>query len=372
MTRVLIVGGSGAFGARIAERLAKTSDFELVIAGRNEDRAKDAAARLRDQFSAKATAVQLDSLTVRPGRLEAIGASVIINASGPFQDHNTRLIEAAITNQNHYIDLADARSFVINIEKFDQRAKDAGVLVVSGASTVPGLSSTVLCHLAKDMTTLDSVEIGISPGNHFDPGVATTRSVLKGLGQPIVTTRSSTQDIIYGWQNLSRKSFGDLGNRWLSNVDVPDLELIPKHFPEVEDVSFQAGTELTIQHLGLWGLSWLARAKLLRRAEQLTPALLALKRLTHGFGSNCGGMRLSVSGRDHQDQRIKKLWTLAARDGHGPFIPALASVILTKTLATGGTKHRGACPCFNLFSYTAFQNEIDELSITCTIERAVR
>lgn len=372
MTRILIVGGSGAFGARIAERFAKTTDFELVVAGRNQTRARDTAASLRNQFSAKVKAVALDSLTVQPEQLADIDAEIIINASGPFQEHNTRLIEAAIVTKTHYIDLADSRSYVTGIDAFDVKAKQANVLVVSGASTVPGLSSIVLRHLAENLATVDSVEIGISPGNHFDPGEATTRSVLSGLGQPIVTRRNGKHHTVYGWQSLNRKSFGTLGDRWLANVDVPDLELIPKHFPDIANVTFQAGTELSIQHLGLWGLSWLARAGLLKQPEKLAPALLALKRLTRAFGSDCGGMRLSVIGQDPHGQQIEKLWTLVGRDGQGPFIPTLASVILSKALATGELKQRGACPCFDLFSYAAFEKEIDDLSITCTITQAVR
>ncbi len=372
MTRIVVVGGAGSFGARITERLTKITNVEVIIAGRNSDSLTKVSQKLNASLKVPIQTVVVDSCSVTPEQLADIGTDIVINASGPFQDQNTRLAEAAIANRSHYIDLADARPFVIDIEKLDQKARDAGVLIVSGASTVPGISSTVLCHLAQQLATMDSVAIGISPGNQFEPGSATTRSVLKGLGKPIETRRNGNSATLYGWQNLKRGNFAKLGKRWLCNVDVPDLELIPRHFPKIKTVSFQAGAELSIQHLGLWALSWAARARILAHPEGLTDFLLALKGLTKSFGSNTGGMFVTVTGRDHDGTRLEKRWTLVACEGHGPFIPTLASVILAKALARGEQPMTGARPCFDLVSYPALLEEISDLSITCTIDQAMR
>ncbi len=372
MTRILVVGGAGAFGERITQRLAPTPNVELVIAGRSAEHTRDAAKHLEAATNVKIQTAVIDTCTVTSDLLADIGADIVINASGPFQDHDYTLAEAAITNHSHYIDIADARDYVVGIDLLDQKARDAGVVVISGASSVPGISSTVLCHLSQNLTMIDSVAIGISPGNHFDPGAATTRSVLKGLGQPITTQRDRKPATCYGWQSLKRGRFGELGKRWLSNVDVPDLDLIPQYYPDIKTVTFQAGIELSIQHLGLWGLSWCVRSGILKHPERLAVPLLKLKRLTKSFGSNRGGMFVVVSGCDGTGTQMEKRWTLVARDGHGPFIPALASVILARNLANGKITYTGAQPCFDLVSYQALLDEIADLSITCTIEQAVR
>lgn len=372
MARIVIVGGAGTFGKRIVARLARSKNIDITIAGRTEDRLKMAAHAFGAQLDTDIQTAVLDSSNTTANQLADVGADIVINASGPFQEHDRTLAQAAIANKCHYIDLADARDYVMGFERLDLAAQEANVLVLSGASTVPGLSSTVVGHLAQDLALADTVSIGISPGNHFEPGLATTQSVLNGLGQPILTRHAGKPATCYGWQNVKRGNFGTLGNRWLSNVDVPDLDLFPQHYPEVQTVSFQAGTELSIQHLGLWGLSWLARARLLRRPERLAKTLLALRRMTRRFGSDRGGMFVTVTGRDHDGAEIEKRWTLVARDGHGPFIPTLASVILAKSLAKGELPKIGASPCFNLVSYQDVLDEISDLSITCTIDQAMR
>jgi hypothetical protein len=46
------------------------------------------------------------------------------------------------------VDLADGRDFVCGIDVLDPQAKAAGVLLLSGASSVPALSSAVVDALA--------------------------------------------------------------------------------------------------------------------------------------------------------------------------------------------------------------------------------
>ena len=70
--------------------------------------------------------------------------------------------EACIRCGVHYIDLADGRDFVANIHRLDTAAKAAGVLVISGASTVPGLPSAVLTRYASEFVALEQIDFGIA------------------------------------------------------------------------------------------------------------------------------------------------------------------------------------------------------------------
>ena len=57
----------------------------------------------------------------------------------------------------------------------------------------------------------------ISPGNSFDPGVATTRSILSSLGRRIDTAAAGKP--IRGWQGLSRRVLpGDHRNKLTPSV----------------------------------------------------------------------------------------------------------------------------------------------------------
>ena len=370
MARILIVGGSGIFGRRIAELLARQSDADLIIAGRSQERAKATAQSLIKATGRTVSDSSLDAGRTTAADLSSLRPDIVINASGPFQTQSYGLAEAAIAVGAHYIDLADATSFVTGITRLDPAAKAAGVLVVSGASSVPGLSSTVVSELRPRFQRLDAVDIAISPGNRFDPGEATTRSVLAGVGRPLRQWRQGHWQICHGWQDARRVRFKGLGPRWLGNVDVPDLQLLPKNIPELRTAGFQAGVEVPAQHFAIWALSWLVRSAVVRQPERLTRALLALKRRLSWLGSDRGGMRIVLSGITPDNRDATLTWTLVAGSGHGPFVPTLASVALCKALLSGEFLLRGALPCFALLPLADFEKAASGLDIEWDIEQA--
>lgn len=363
MGRILIVGGYGAFGALLAERLAREPGLSLVLAGRDLSRAEAFVRSLRGAVASLEAAV-VDAQTVTAAELSAIGAGVVINASGPFQTHDYRLARAAIAAGCHSIDLADARAFVTGITSLDAEARAANVAVISGASSVPGLSSAVYLALRSRFARVRTLEIGLSPGNHFTPGEATTASVLSGVGQPIVTRENGRDRTVYGWQGLRRRTIPGLGQRLFGYVDVPDLDLFPAADANLETVHFQAGVEVGAFHVALWMLSGLVRAGLVANVAGLTRPLLRAKQALHFLGTDRGGLILSLSGEDLAGRPVQVDWSLAATHGHGPYIPTVASALLAKSLLRGAGPKPGARPCFGLFSLEAFLEEIADLQIT--------
>ena len=369
MARILIVGGYGAFGARAAERLGGEAKLEIVIAGRSADKARVHAQALDRTARARITHAQIDAARVTADELRALAPRVLINASGPFQQQDYGLARACIAAGCHYVDLADARAFVTGVGALDGEARAANVSVISGASSVPGLSSAAVQHMAEDLEQLTEVHIGVSPGNRFDPGVATAASIIGQAGKPLLTRQGGRGTTLYGWQSLHRHRFPEIGYRWMGAVDVPDLDLLPQHYPQLATVRFSAGLEVGMFHLGLWAASWLARAGLVRDLRPLAAPMLALKRRLSALGSDSGGMFVRVVGRDRGGITRTRTWNLIARNGDGPYVPAIVSVILAKRLAAGEGPPPGATPCFGLFSLGDFEAEVSDLDITCWLER---
>ncbi len=363
MARIVVVGGYGAFGARVVERLARAGDVDIVIAGRDLRRAEAAAASVRNTSKANIAAVRIDAKFPDLPTLRGLSTDVLINASGPFQAQDYALARACIDAGIHYIDLADARSFVTGITALDAEARAANVLVTSGASTVPAISSAVIDHFRGRLSRLDEIVYGISPGNSFDPGLATTASILGGIGRPIETLRDGAPTVVFGWQGLSRARFQKLGARWMGYCDIPDLTLFAQRYPTLRTIDFRAGVEVSLFHLGLWALSWLVRLGLLPGAERLAAPLLAIKRLLGRLGTDEGGMFVTLKGLDISGRPLRIDWLLIARQGHGPFIPTLVAVILARKLVQAGMPTRGAMPCMGLVSLDEILTEAAELDI---------
>lgn len=363
---VLIVGSTGAFGARIAELLVRDAAIEVILGGRTRS-ALDAQARDLSGASKQSTGVAvLDATKVSGDDIAKIGAALVINAVGPYQGSDTRLAQAALAAPCHYIDLADARDFVAGFPSLDGAARAADVLAVTGASSVPGLSSAVVAQHRDAFARLEHLDIAISPGNAFDPGVATVASVLGGVGQPMRMLDGGVWRTVHGWQGLRRIDFGAAGRRWVGYVDVPDLDLFPAHDAGLATVCFQAGLEVPFFHLGLWSASWLVRSGMVRSLAPLAPALLRVKKALSGWGSNRGGMIVEMRGTGANGRQKCVRWLLVAGSGHGPYVPALASVALARRLTSGLETRRGAFACYGLVGLDEILAEVRHLDIVCS------
>src|SRR5262245_47893147 len=119
--RVLIIGGYGNFGSFIARRLARETDLQLIIAGRNLAQAEQLAQQLSAANPALASALDING-NLRAA-LQALAPHVVIHTSGPFQSQSYDVALACIRQQCHYIDLADARAFVAGINALDEQAR---------------------------------------------------------------------------------------------------------------------------------------------------------------------------------------------------------------------------------------------------------
>ncbi|MCE2926255.1 MAG: saccharopine dehydrogenase NADP-binding domain-containing protein [Rickettsiales bacterium] len=358
MNKVLILGGYGNFGKRIAHALVR-SGVPVIIAGRNQQKAEALAATL----GLLAKAAMVDAEYDLADALKRLKPGVVVNTCGPFQLKNYDVAEVCIGAGVHYIDLADGREFVTGISALGAKAKAAGVTVISGASTVPGLSSAVLEHYKEEFSQIDSLVYGISPGQKAERGLATTQAILTYIGKALKPVTGDANPR-YGWQNVYRQEYPELGKRWMANCDIPDLDLLPKHYG-IKNIRFSAGMENIFLHLGIWGMSWLVRLGLPLHLEKHAAFLLRVSHWFDHFGTADGGMHVIMSGTGKNGQPHKRIWFIVAKSGDGPQIPCVPTIILARKLATGQSITAGAEPCVGMVTLEEYLEELKPFNI-CT------
>ena len=362
---ILVLGGYGIFGGKISTALAKDSRIRVIVAGRSRQKGENFAAIQKRRDGVELDSAALDITESGLARsIARTGAKLVIHSCGPFQGQNYDVAEACIESGINYIDLADDRSFVKGFEKLDSKAKDSNIFAISGASSVPGLSSAVIDEFCGQFEQLTEIEYGISPGNRADRGVATVKSILSYTGRPFKRWQNNSWQEVYGWQEIHRHTFpGPIGKRWLANCDIPDLELFQTHYPGLNSIKFYAGLELSVLHIGLWTLSWLTRFRLIDNLAPYSRIIIRMSTWVQKIGSDTGGMYIRLSGTDLNGTPAEVLWDLIAEQGDGPQIPTIPAIILAKKLATGTLEQKGAKACVGLFSLSEFSQEIEQWNI---------
>lgn len=357
---ILVLGGYGNFGQPICRALARVPSIKLLVGGR--DLAK--SSQFAQEVAAGSAGIRIDHTSPDfPDVLARHGVNTVVHTAGPFQGQEYNVARACLRAGCHYIDLADARDFVAGITSLDSEARAKNLLVVSGASSVPGLSSAVVNHFLPEFGRLQTIRHGISTGAKT-PGIATMRAVLSYCGRPFRRLENGKWVVAYGWQDLHRRRFPEpVGARWFGSCDVPDLELFPKYYPAVSTVTFHAGLGITASHFATWLLSWFVRGGIIRNLVALAPALHAASRKAEPLGTVYSGMRVELTGMDPAGKPMKRLWFLIAGSNHGPQIPCGASIVLATKLATGQLALRGATPCVGLVSLEEYMTALAGLDI---------
>ena len=344
--KILILGGYGTFGGRLAHLLAPDPRIALIIAGRSLDKARRFASTLGT--ATIATAIDRDSGL--DAAIDPIAPHIVVDATGPFQrygDDPYRVVRAALAVGASYLDLADGSAFVEGIGAFDAEARAKGLFVLAGVSSFPVLTTAVVRALAKDLDRIDSVTGGIAPSPYAGVGLNVIRAITGYAGQPIPIVRDGKTATAHAFTETIRYTIAPPGavplrNTRFSLVDVPDLVLIPRADPRISSMWMGAGPVPEILHRALNALAWLVRWRLI-------PTLAPIAKLcffainTLRWGEHRGGMFVEVTGASGA-RPVRRSWHLLAEGSDGPLIPSMAIEAIVLKLLDGERPAPGARP----------------------------
>ncbi|HEX6751719.1 MAG TPA: saccharopine dehydrogenase NADP-binding domain-containing protein [Longimicrobium sp.] len=311
MTRVIVLGGTGFFGAAAAAMLRDAGLSVTTAARRGADLAVDAQDRdsLRRAF--------------RPG-------DVVLDAAGPFQARNAALAEAAIEVGFDAVDIADASAYVRRVLALADRATGAGVRLLPACSTTSAVSSAMIAW--SGVTSPVRLTAFLVPTPRHTAVSATAASLLSTLGAPVAVLRDGVLRMERGFGSSRRWESGNpLGRRrgWL--FDTPDGVLLPRAHPTLETA--EAYVDPNVPGLAAV-LAVAARVSPLRAAmRRAMPAALPLVRR---LGGAHGGFGCEVESADGVTVRLV---LSVPRDAYR--LAVIPAVLAVRALAAGRVPHTG-------------------------------
>ncbi|MDC0598421.1 DUF4166 domain-containing protein [Gammaproteobacteria bacterium] len=327
--RVLIVGGYGVFGGRLAQLLADDSRFVLIVAGRSKQKAQFFC----DGLPAKAELIPafFDRNAELDAQIKTFKPAIIVDASGPFQGYGNnpyKLVNAALARGIHYIDLADGSDFVVGIKQFDVAAKQKNIFILSGVSSFPVLTAAVVRHLSQDLSAVETITGGIAPSPYAGVGLNVIRAIASYAGKKVPLTRNGEPSFAYGLTETKRYTicppgYLPLKSTLFSLVDVPDLQILPLQWPGLKSIWIGAGPVPVILLRGLNLLARGTRYRCLPSLSFLAPVFYWVIN-TLRWGEHRGGMYVSIDGKKGDGSTVTRSWHLLAEGDDGPFIPSMA------------------------------------------------
>ena len=335
--RVLIVGGTGVFGMRLAGHLARCDGLELVLTSRNQERAQ----RVVDLLEGEDARVPISAVALERGVaatrvLRTIKPWLVVDCSGPFQGEDHAFAKAVIEQGLHFFDLADGRDYLLGFsDALNDLALSRGVVALAGASSPPALSHAIVEKLTAGWHRIDTIDLAIVPAGRSEVGPAVIKGVLSYAGCLVPAWRDGKIGQVAGWSESGTIDHPDLGRKNVAIVETMDAELMGPKFNVRERVHFCAGLESGLEQRGMQLISALRRNNMLPDVSRFAGVFVKARSLTRLFATNDGGMVVRVTGLNAHHERTRTQWWLTARKNHGPSVPILPLAAAIEKLGRG-------------------------------------
>jgi hypothetical protein len=293
--RIIVFGGAGDVGSRTAEDLVSASGVDQVtIADRNVAAADKLAATLRGR-GARVDVRAVDA-NDHNALVEAMqGYDVAASTLGPFYHFETKLVRAAIEAGVDYASICDEWSAAQAVlAEFDQPARRAGRVILTGLGTSPGLSNVCIRYLAQQMDKARRVDVSVFQPLNAGGGEAVLKHMLNIISGEVAVWREGRRVMVPACSEERVVEFPRFGHIRLWNMGHSEPVTVPHFIAGLEECSFFMGFGR-----GARLFIWPAQRGLFARESRIdrTARLFApIERLTAGQRPAPGALRVDVWG----------------------------------------------------------------------------
>jgi hypothetical protein len=234
--RIVVLGGTGFFGASIVELLRG----ECTVASRRT------GVDVRDAASLRAF--------LRAG-------DVVIDAAGPFQERGTEFVAAACDVGADVLDLSDSLAYAERVVAMEERIARAGIRVLTSCSSVSAIDAAFvrLSGIARP----ERVRAFLAPASRRAGRGAVLASFFASLGRDVRVRRGGTLVSVPAWSESRAFAMpAPVGPVCGGLMETADALLLPRAWPSLRDVEFYVDPRVPLWAVRLPGaraLSWLGR-----------------------------------------------------------------------------------------------------------------
>ncbi len=244
-TKILILGGYGQTGLVTAKLLLQETNVSLVLAGRDIEKAKNAAAELNSHWSAeRVNAVYADA--AEPATLlQAFEGVKLVLITSSTATYTSAIAEAALKSGCDYLDIHFGPSVFKQLQSLEKRIKEKGCCFISGGGFHPGMPAVMIRYGAQFFDELQKARTaGLMKIDFrtYKASPSTRREFVEELADfnPLYFEKSrwKKMNMLTG-RGATRINFGNkYGSRTCSPLFFEELRPLPQLFPSLTDTGF--------------------------------------------------------------------------------------------------------------------------------------
>lgn len=172
---ICLLGGYGDVGLRLARRLNVRTGGRIILAGRDGEKAKNAARKIG--FRCEGMALDIRAADAIE-RLRDMALCVNMTEASP-----PALVAALIANGTHFIDSSASPDYVAALRDAIAKVTIPQATAVLETGLAPGLTNLIAARLCYDHPDTRRIDVLIEMGMGVHSGFAATKWALQSLGQ---------------------------------------------------------------------------------------------------------------------------------------------------------------------------------------------
>ena len=319
---LLILGGYGITGRLLAKLLLQETDLRLILAGRNIQKAEEAAAELnracQEERVAGACADASDAASLRRV-FQGIDLVLVASSTAKYaKEVATTALEMGID----YLDIQYSTQKVSQLKSMQKEIETAGRCFITDGGFHPGLPAVLVRYAAQHFDALEKAVVGSVIKEDWR-GLSLADGTLEELLEefndfvPLVYKEGRWKKAgMYGMSDTLTMDFGrEFGKQYCVPMFLEEMRPLPESIPSLKETGFFVG--------GFnWFVDWLV-LPLAAIGVKLWPriALRPMGRLTrwglNTFSKPPYGTMLKAEVRGARDGRAKAMdITLYHKDGY--------------------------------------------------------
>ncbi|MBD1844082.1 saccharopine dehydrogenase NADP-binding domain-containing protein [Cyanobacteria bacterium FACHB-63] len=248
--QVLILGGTGRVGSKVAADLIAHTDAEITIAGRNLLTGAQVSQQLGERV--KFSAIDLSAAAVLKGAIAQ--SDLVIHCAGPFHYRNASVLQICIDQGVNYIDVSDHPSFTRKALAFRSNAESADVTAIINTGIFPGISNSMVRRDVEQLDHAEKIHLSYVVAGSGGAGITVMRTTFLGLQRPFEAWIGGDWQMVKPYSDREVVEFPQYGKVGVYWFDMPEAFTLPDTFP-VKTVITKFATVPTFYNYLTWSVA---------------------------------------------------------------------------------------------------------------------
>ncbi|MEO7538612.1 MAG: saccharopine dehydrogenase NADP-binding domain-containing protein [Pyrinomonadaceae bacterium] len=228
MNGTFLIYGANGYTGELITRFASERELKPILAGRNAIKVEELAKKHHLDYRV----FSLDETDRLDAALQEV--DMVLHCAGPFSITSQPMAEACLRNKRHYTDITGEIAVFESMAALDQKAKDAGIMIMPGVGFDVVPSDCLARHLKDRLPSATHLSLAFYGMGRLSHGTQATMTMNVGRGGAIrkdgkitsVPAAWKTREIDFGEVTKTGVTipWGDVATAYYS-TGIPNIEV---------------------------------------------------------------------------------------------------------------------------------------------------